>query len=71
MGGPSAVACGLRRDHIGPGASRRLAKFYHGFHANYEQDPTGYKTLQEILAHRDMERFQQEWEAWVSKLRFP
>jgi len=48
-----------------------LRKFYHRFHANWEKDPSGYKTLREILGRRDMDRFQKEWEAWVLKLHFP
>ncbi len=48
-----------------------LGKFYHRFRAAHEQDPTGYKTLQQILGRRDMDRFQQHWEAWVLKLHFP
>ena len=37
------------------------------------KDPTGYKTLQEVLGRKDddeMEAFQKEWEKWVLKLRF-
>jgi hypothetical protein len=48
-----------------------LRKFYHRFHANWEKDPSGYKTLREVLGRRDMDRFQKDWEAWVLKLRFP
>ncbi len=48
-----------------------LNRFYHRFVANADQDPTGYQTLQTVLGRRDMEKFQQEWEAWVQRLRFP
>ena len=50
---------------------RLLRKFYHRFRANHARDPTGYKTLQEILGRDDMDAFQKEWEAYVLKLRFP
>jgi hypothetical protein len=48
-----------------------LKKYYHAFVKNQRDDPTGYKTLQEILGRKDMEKFQQEWEQYVLKLRFP
>jgi hypothetical protein len=48
-----------------------LQKFYQRFHANHAQDPSGYRTLQEILGRRDMEAFQRDWEAFVMKLTFP
>jgi hypothetical protein len=47
-----------------------LQKFYRRFHANREDDPTGYETLQEVLGRMDMEKFQKEWEGYVLKLRF-
>jgi len=47
-----------------------LKKYYRQFHANRENDPTGYETLQEVLGRRDMAEFQREWEAFVLKLRF-
>jgi len=49
-----------------------LRKFYRRFHANCSNDPTGYETLQEVLAlkENDMEKFQKDWEAFVLKLRF-
>jgi len=48
-----------------------LRKFYHQFHADQKQDPTGYKTLQAVLGRKDMDQFKKDWEAWVLKLRFP
>lgn len=48
-----------------------LRKFYQRFHANQAQDPSGYRTLQEILGRRDMETFQRDWEAFVLRLTFP
>jgi hypothetical protein len=49
-----------------------LQKFYRRFHANRQEDPTGYKTLQEVLGRKDkdMAEFQKQWEAYVLKLRF-
>jgi hypothetical protein len=47
-----------------------LRKFYRRFHANQKTDPTGYKTLQEVLGRTDMAEFQKEWEKYVLKLRF-
>jgi hypothetical protein len=48
-----------------------LKKYYHAFVKNQRDDPTGYKTLQKILNRKDMDKFQQEWEQFVMKLRFP
>ena len=48
-----------------------LRKFYHRFHANHKKDPAGYDTLKEILGRDDMDKFKQDWEAYVMKLRFP
>jgi hypothetical protein len=48
-----------------------LRKFYHRFRANCRDDPTGYNTLKEVLGRDDMEAFQEDWEAYVLKLRFP
>ncbi len=48
-----------------------LNKFYHRFHADHADDPTGYNTLKAILGRDDMDAFKKEWEAWVMKLRFP
>jgi hypothetical protein len=47
-----------------------LRRFYRRFHANCQQDPTGYATLQEVLGRKDMDAFQREWEAFVMRLRF-
>jgi hypothetical protein len=48
-----------------------LRKFYHGFAANRQKDPTGYQTLRAVLGRGDMEAFKKDWEAYVLKLRFP
>jgi len=48
-----------------------LTKFVRDFMAGYEQDPTGYETLKRTLGEDDMAAFQQRWEKYVMKLRFP
>lgn len=48
-----------------------LKKFFHRFRENHLADPTGYRTLQEILGRRDMDAFQREWETFVLRLTFP
>jgi hypothetical protein len=45
-----------------------LTRFYKDFSANHKTDPTGYKTLQNVLGERDMNAFQRKWEAFVLKL---
>jgi len=42
-----------------------LVKFYQDFHAHQKEDPTGFKTLQKILAQKDMEVFKKNWEKYV------
>ena len=46
-----------------------LTKFYREFHASQKQDPSGYKTLQKILAEPDMAIFKEKWEKFVLGLR--
>jgi hypothetical protein len=48
-----------------------LVKFYHDFYANRKEDPTGYKTLRNLLGEEDMEVFKNKWEKFVMKLTFP
>jgi hypothetical protein len=48
-----------------------LQKFYRQFVAHHADDPSGYRTLQEVLGREDMEAFQKEWEASVLTLTFP
>jgi hypothetical protein len=45
-----------------------LRKYYRRFKANADKDPTGYKTLEEILGTTDMPAFQKKWEAYVLKI---
>ncbi|MBN2218045.1 MAG: hypothetical protein JW719_11780 [Pirellulales bacterium] len=48
-----------------------LETFYHRFRRQHAADPTGYRTLQEVLDRDDLEAFQKDWEAFVLGLRFP
>jgi hypothetical protein len=51
-----------------------LREYYHRFRRNVQDDPTGYETLKAMLGietEEGMEKFQEVWEAWVLKLRFP
>jgi hypothetical protein len=48
-----------------------LRDFYRAFRAASTKDPTGYATLVQALGERDMKDFQQRWERYVAKLRFP
>jgi hypothetical protein len=42
-----------------------LVRFYKQFHARQKKDPTGYKSLSEVLAEPNMERFKKRWEKYV------
>ena len=46
-----------------------LVKFYQEFQARQQDDPSGFKTLQKILAEADMEAFKTKWEKYVLGLR--
>ncbi|MCB9641589.1 MAG: hypothetical protein H6728_00730 [Myxococcales bacterium] len=48
-----------------------LVRYYQSFFQQQAQDPTGYKTLQQLLQTKDMKAFQADWEKWVLTLRFP
>jgi hypothetical protein len=48
-----------------------LRAFYKAFRAARAKDPTGYATLVKSLGERDMADFQDRWQAFVAKLRFP
>ncbi|MFH1810689.1 MAG: papain-like cysteine protease family protein [Pseudomonadota bacterium] len=48
-----------------------LRRYYQRFVAGQAEDPTGYRTLQQVLEVRDMKTFQQEWQHWVLGLHFP
>lgn len=45
-----------------------LIKFYREFDTHQKDDPTGYKSLQKVLAETDMEAFQRTWEKYVLAL---
>jgi len=45
-----------------------LVKFYAEFHAHHDRDPTGFKTLQRVLAEKNMDVFQKKWERFVLSL---
>jgi hypothetical protein len=47
-----------------------LIKYFHQFRRDADSDPTGYETLKSVLGRDDIESFQQEWQTYVSKLRF-
>ena len=49
----------------------KLRAFYKAFHKNHKTDPTGYKTLVEILDVKDMDAFKKQWESYCMKLKFP
>ena len=50
---------------------RLLVKFYREFSAHQKKDPTGFKSLKQVLGEEDMNAFQKQWEAFVLKLTFP
>lgn len=47
-----------------------LKKFYHKFHANCKEDPTGFETLKQVLGESDMDAFKKKWERFVLQLKF-
>lgn len=48
-----------------------LRRFYREFRAGCAEDPTGYKTLLDVLGPKDPLKFQKEWEEYVLGLHFP
>lgn len=46
-----------------------LIKFYQEFHAHQKEDPSGFNTLQKVLAEADMDAFKTKWEKYVLALR--
>jgi hypothetical protein len=46
-----------------------LVKFYQEFLAHQNDDPTGFKSLQKVLAEPDMAAFKTKWEKYVMELR--
>ena len=49
----------------------RLVRFYRDFSAHAKDDPTGVKTLKQVLGTEDLDAFQKKWEMFVLGLRFP
>lgn len=48
-----------------------LTDFYHRFHEDCHEDPTGLETLQSVLGRPNMKKFKKTWEKYVMKLRYP
>jgi hypothetical protein len=48
-----------------------LRDFYKAFRAARGKDPTGFATLVKALGEKNMADFQDRWQAYVAKLRFP
>lgn len=48
-----------------------LRDFYRAFRAARGKDPTGFATLVKALGETNMADFQNRWQAYVAKLRFP
>jgi hypothetical protein len=48
-----------------------LVKFYRDFVNRAKEDPTGVKTLQQVLGTEDLAAFQRKWEQFVLGLRYP
>lgn len=48
-----------------------LARYYKQFQAGAQHDPTGYETLQRVLAEKDMDGFQKKWQQFVLGLQAP
>jgi hypothetical protein len=46
-----------------------LAKFYQEFNARQKEDPSGFKSLQKVLAEPDMDAFKTRWEKYMIGLR--
>jgi hypothetical protein len=48
-----------------------LIRYFKDFAARRHVDSSGHETLKKVLGREDIERFQEEWEAFVLGLRFP
>ena len=64
----------MRASHEARASSRSLSSARRpsrcSFRENAEEDPSGYKTLKEILGNPNMDEFKSDWESYVLKLRF-
>lgn len=48
----------------------KLRDFYRRFRDAHEDDPTGSKSLEHIIAPQSFDSFEKDWRAWVLTLRF-
>jgi hypothetical protein len=48
-----------------------LKKFYHDFSENHRDDPTGFKTLKNVVGYDDIQRFEKDWEKFILELSTP
>lgn len=48
-----------------------LRSFYRTFRERRQHDPTGYRTLVDVLGQTDMATFQEHWAQWVCTLKEP
>jgi hypothetical protein len=46
-----------------------LAEYYRRFHANHGKDPSGYRTLLEVLGEKDLSKFEPKWRRFVVDLK--
>ena len=49
----------------------KLDTYYQQFCQNVGKDPSGYTTLVQVLDTDEMESFQEDWQSYVLRLRFP
>ena len=49
---------------------RLLDDYYVRFRARAEHDPTGLKTMEDLVAPQSLEKFEDDWKKWVMRLRF-
>ncbi len=47
-----------------------LPKFYHAFKKNADSDPSGFRTLRQVLGENEMSEFDKRWRRYCLKLRF-
>jgi hypothetical protein len=48
-----------------------LVEYYKRFHAAQKEDPTGLRSLAEVLGEKDLEAFHERWVTWVLSLPDP
>ena len=48
----------------------KLPEYYHKLRADHDEDPTGLKTLETVIAPKSLADFEKDWRAWVIKLKF-